>query len=405
MRKTIPIILLFFVCLNIFAQSNNEEESFGISVKGFIKTDVFFDSRQTVTAREGHFLLYPQPENNDLADEDINATPNLNMLSIQSRLTGAITGPNAFGAKSSGVLEGAFFGHSNGDINGFRLRHAFIKLDWEKTSLIVGQYWHPMFIPEVFPGVVSFNTGVPFQPFSRNPQVRVTTKLENLFIGFTAASQRDFSSPGPDGASSKYLRNSSLPILDVNLKFKKDKFVAGIGVNFKSLKPYLEYDGYKVEDNISSYSAMAFTKFDLGCLNIKMEGIYGTNLNDLLMLGGYAISNYGDNGEIDYTATKTLSAWTDISFGANSMFGLFAGFTKNLGTEDVNDGTYFSRGSSIDFVWRISPRIQHKIGNTKFAGELEYTTADYGTPDINGEVTNTTSVSNLRVLIAAYLFF
>ena len=405
MVKPISIILVLFLFLNVNAQKDDEKNTFGISFSGFLKTDIMVDSRQTVSVREGHFLLYPSPELTDLADDDINATPNLNMLSIQSRLTGSITAPDAFGAKISGLLEGAFFGHSNGDINGFRLRHAFIKMDWENSSLIVGQYWHPMFITEVFPGVISFNTGVPFQPFSRNPQIRFTNKFDKIFISLTAASQRDFASTGPNGTSSEYLRDSSIPILDINIKYKDETIVAGLGANFKALKPYKEYNQFKVEENISSYSAMAFAKVGVDNVTLKLEGVYGTNLTDMLMLGGYAISDYGSNGNMKYTATKTLSGWADISFGKELLFGLFGGYTKNLGTEDINNGDYFSRGSTIDMVWRISPRIQRQIDKVRIACELEYTTADYGIPNFDGEVENTSSVSNLRLLVAAFLFF
>ncbi|MCW8849196.1 MAG: hypothetical protein OQJ81_04390 [Melioribacteraceae bacterium] len=405
MQKILTLFLILIISCHAYAQNKENNNSFGISFKGFVKTDLIFDTRETVSVREGHFLLYPQSEKLDNLNNDINGSPSLNMLSIQSRLTGTITAPDAFGAKTSGVLEGAFFGHSNGDINGFRLRHAFIKLDWEKTTLLIGQYWNPMFITEVFPGVVSFNTGVPFQPFSRNPQIRVINKLNNITISLTAASQRDFASSGPNGASSEYLRNAVLPILDFNLQYSKENVVAGFGVNYKSLKPISEYDNYKVDARVNSYSAMAFAKFNLGEVTIKLEGVYGTNLNDVLMLGGYAIKSVEDRGELEYTSTKILSAWTDISFGPKNLFGIFAGYTKNLGTEDINSGTYYSRGTDIEMVWRISPRVQYQMGSTRFAAELEYTTAAYGISNNKGEVENSSNVSNLRSLIAAYLFF
>ena len=405
MQKNIFTILMIFGFLSIYGQSEKDEKSFGISFKGFVKTDLMFDTRQTVTVREGHFLLYPAAENLDNEKNDINASPSLNMLSIQSRLTGTISAPDAFGAKTSGVLEGAFFGHSNGDINGFRLRHAFVKLDWENTTLLVGQYWNPMFITEVFPGVISFNTGVPFQPFSRNPQIRVINKFNNIALSLTAASQRDFASPGPNGASSEYLRNAVLPILDVNLKYSNENLVAGFGVNYKSLKPITEYNNYKVDATVDSYSAMAFAKVNFGDVTLKLEGLYGTNLNDVLMLGGYAIRTFGDKGNIEYTSTKIISAWTDISFGPENLFGIFAGYTKNLGSEDEYIAEPFTRGTNIDMIWRISPRVQYQMGNTRFAVELEYTTAAYGMPNNKGEVENSSNVSNLRSLIAAYLFF
>ncbi len=54
---------------------------------------------------------------------------------------------------------------------------------------------------------------------------------------------------------------------------------------------------------------------------------------------------------------------------------------------------------------RIAPRVQYRFGSTQLAGEIEYTTAAYGTPNIKGEVENTTTVSNLRLLIGTYIFF
>ena len=111
------------------------------------------------------------------------------MLSVQTRLVGKITGPDAFGAKTSGYIEAEFFGTSDADVNGFRLRHAYVKLNWTTTELLIGQFWHPMFITESFPEVVSFNTGAPFQPFNRSPQIRVTQTARPL--------ERQRRGPGP----------------------------------------------------------------------------------------------------------------------------------------------------------------------------------------------------------------
>ncbi|MCB1128629.1 MAG: hypothetical protein KDM81_19185, partial [Verrucomicrobiae bacterium] len=174
MKRT---ILTLIVAALAIGTAWADDDGFGVKWSGFVKSDHFFDSRQTVTAREGHFLLYPAPEMLDADENDINAAPNFNQLAVQTRLKATITAPDAFGAKVSGAIEGAFFGHSNPDINGFRLRHAFVKMTWDKTTLFAGQYWHPLFVIECFPGVVSFNTGVPFQPFSRNPQLRLEQKL------------------------------------------------------------------------------------------------------------------------------------------------------------------------------------------------------------------------------------
>lgn len=408
MKLLFTVYILCLINISILSQGKSEQaNTFGINFKGFVKTDVFYDTRQNVTIREGHFLLYPQPELLDTNGTDINGSPNLNMLSIQTRLTGLIIAPNFLGAKTSGMIEGAFFGHSDGDINGFRLRHAFVKLDWEKTSLLVGQFWHPMFTAEVFPEVVSFNTGVPFEPFSRNPQIRVTQKLNPIELSFTAASQRDFPSTGPSGSSSVYLRNSSIPILNFNFKYKSENTVAGLGVNFLSLQPRVVTEkNYKTNQKINSLSFVGFGKFILDPLTIKLHGIYGENLTDLTLLGGYAVkAKNATTGEEEYTNLKTLSLWSEIIYGKDLAFALFTGYTENLGSSDDIAGAYYARGNNIKSVIRVSPRIQYKVGNVQFAAEVEYTSAAYGTPDIKGKVTNTKNVQNIRTLISSYLFF
>ena len=411
-------LLLFFLFLSCVLLAQKETKStFSFKLKGHVKTDVMLDSRQTVAARQGHFLLYPASENLDVNGSDINAAPNFNMLSIQTRLTGMITGPDAFGAKSSGVIEGSFFGSVNPDINGFRLRHAYLTLDWKNSALLVGQYWHPMFMIELCPSTLSFNSGVPFQPFSRNPQIKFTQKISSIYLSFTAASQLDFASYGPHGVNSSYLRNSVVPILNFSIKYVNPAMILGISTTYMTLTPRLfssdNYSAdvpqkYSTNNSISGISAMAFAKFMVNEFTAKFEGVYGSNVSDLLMLGGYAVKSINAaTGAEEYTNTNTFSVWGDLSYGKVLELGIFAGYTKNLGTEANNVGTYYSRGSNIEDVFRVSPRIKYKMGNVKFGAEVEYTSAAYGTPNNNnkGIVENSTSVANLRLLFAAYLFF
>ena len=216
MKKYYFLLIIMLLPLTGFSQI--EKKKFGIKFSGFVKNDIIYDTRQTINAREGHFLLYPEKPELDVFGKDINDSPNFNMLSIQTRLHADIYGPDAFGAKTSGAFEGEFFGHSNADINGFRLRHAFIKFNWTNSELLFGQYWNPFFITSCYASTVSFNTGAPFQPFSRNPQVRFTQKLGSFqFIG-AALAQRDFTSPG--GSSSQ--RNAVLPNLNAQIHYTKN---------------------------------------------------------------------------------------------------------------------------------------------------------------------------------------
>ena len=242
MLRHVVALVLIGVCLcgGLLAQENSQ---MGIKFSGFVKTDAYWDTRQVEAAREGHYLLFPMGENLDAEDKDINAKPNFNMLAIQTRLKGTITGPEAFGAKTGGLIEAAFFGTNEGDVNGFRLRHAFLTLVWQKSSVLIGQFWHPMFVTSVFPGTVSFNTGAPFQPFSRNPQIRWMYNSGNARIIAAAMAQRDFASAGPQGTGSMYLRNSATPNLHLQFQWDTPDMILGVGGDWKTLTPRLSTVG------------------------------------------------------------------------------------------------------------------------------------------------------------------
>jgi len=403
----LTLVLVLAAGKMVQAQDTNEQQ-FGIKFTGFVKTDIFYDSRQSSDAlgiREGHFYLYPENVSLDADGNDINANGSFHMLAIQTRLRGTITGPDAFGAKTSGAIEAEFFGTSNADVNGFRLRHAFVNLAWEKTSLLVGQTWHPMFPAQNFPGTVSFNTGVPFTPFSRNPQVRISHDLGSLKVLLTTYAQRDFTSPGPAGYSNKYLRNSTTPTIDLQFQFvpgeSKHFFMAG--VDYKTLRPELvTSQGYETDATIGSMSLYTNMKIYTNPVTYKAMLTYGQNSADLMMLGGYAISDTSDltRGYKDYTNMSVLSAWGEISTnGPKVQFGVFAGYSKNLGYATDINGAVYARGADVDNVWRIAPRLNFTSGKLTFGNELEITQAAYtGTAGL-------TKVTNVRVLLAAIYKF
>jgi len=406
--KTITVIFAVLIFSGpLFPQS--EKSEFGISLSGYVKTDIIYDTRQTTALREGHFLLYPSAPLYDVRGNDVNAEANFNILAIQTRLTGKISGPDAFGAKTSGLIEGEFFGTSDADASGFRLRHALIKFDWTGISLLAGQYWHPMFIAEMFPGVVSFNTGAPFQPFSRNPQIRITYTCEKLKLITAAMTQRDFQSSGPGGLSTTYLRNAKMPNLHGQLQYAPGKDLFGIGIDYKIIRPaLLTAKNFQTDATVDGFSALAFCKLTADPVTLKLEGTYGENLSDQLMLGGYAVKSVDTtSGIAAYTAIRSYSVWGEVSTGREIELALFGGYSKNLGAKENIAGTYYGRGTDIDELLRIAPRIQLSSGNARISGEIEYTRAGYGVPDSSdkGHVVSAKNISNTRFLIAVFYFF
>jgi len=409
MKKITLVAILSIVSILSFAQ----EKKFGLTLSGYVKTDAYYDTRQCSASnglREGHFYLFPDNVSYDSDSNDVNDNPAFNILSIQTRLTGNITGPDAFGAKTSGLVETEFYGTSDADISGFRMRHGYVKLNWTKSELLVGQTWHPMFPVEAFAQTLSVNTGAPFVPFSRNNQIRFGYKAGKFTTYATAWMQRDIASSGPLGTSTVYMRNSAVPGLNLRtVATLNDKLQFGLGADFKTLRPELKTAAnYTTNATISSYAGCGWIKYKNEKNQISAMGTYAQNGTDMLMLGGYAVAEITDTLRELKTYTNLTTAAGFLDFGTTGpkwKYGILLGYSKNLGAADDINGAVYARGSNIDQLYRVSPRVSITVDKLTFGAELEYTVAAYGTPQISGKVTNTNEVANIRALLCAIYKF
>ena len=407
--KILPKLLICFIIIFpiiVFAQEKKEKK-FGIKFGGFIKSDFWWDSRKVAGAREDLFALYPQNSLLDAEKFDINDKPSFNFSAVTSRISGKISGPNAFGAKTSGVIEADFSGQSNADINGFRLRLAIAKLSWEKSELLFGQFWHPTFTTECFPTVISLNTGAPFNPFIRNTQVRFTYNFGKVKLISALLSQRDYTNSGPFGRSSMYHRNAVIPNAHIQLQYKSDNHVFGAGGDYKFIKPLIQTDSnYTTDEMLGTYMFLAYYKYHNSKLTFKTKFLYGQNMTEHLLLGGYAVRTRDSlTLKETYTPTNHYSVWANVIYGKKIKFGLFGGYTKALGTCNENIGVYYSRGSDIDYVYRLAPSISFVSNKMQLSTELEYTVAAYGMTDTKGDIPSSEEIGNIRLLFTVFYFF
>lgn len=426
-NRNLLLLILFFCSTSfVFAQVEDEKKPIKVKFGGYVHSLFTYDTRQTVSAREGFILLYPQDEVLDANGKDINKGGVYNMAVIQSRVNAKITGPDVLGAKTNGLLEAEFVGNAESDVNGMRLRHAYVNLDWGKTSLLVGQTWSPLFVAEAFPETVGANAGLPFKPFARNPQVRLTHKTENWKFLAALATERDYVSLGPNGASNQYLRNAGLPIVQGQIHHYIGKHLIGASGEFKTIKPSLfsttvSEEGsqkWKNDETLSSWVLMGYFKLNFNPFTIKSQTTYGSNMSDVLMLGGYAVKSFDPlTNEAAYTPIKVLGTWTELAYQKNDYeFAVLAGYSKNYGADDAvalnADGKqiYYSRGQDIGELYRIAPRVSKKINNLKLELEAEYTAAAYADSSVGAinekaKVIDSHWVGNTRVSVGLYYFF
>lgn len=191
MKKLVFVaVLLALVALPAAALAQAE-----FKLGGYIKLDTWWDSTQvgknlnTAVFRHNDFGVMPTTPALEVSSLSTrNHHGRFQMTAQSSRFNLTIKGPDLWGAKTSGFIEVDF--DREGDVTQTsshaylpRLRHAFFRLDWPETQLLMGQYWGMFcnYYPELIQDGPFMFHGAATQ---RLPQVRLTQK----FMGVLALS-------------------------------------------------------------------------------------------------------------------------------------------------------------------------------------------------------------------------
>jgi hypothetical protein len=365
MKKKI-ILGLSLVCLfsNLFSQ----EKKFGFEFYGWVSPQYFINSHEIVEARDGQLSLYPKPADYDENGKDKNQNTNQNFSAAASRFGARIFLNDILGAKVVGNLETDFTGQSDANMHLLRLRQANVKMSWENVSLTMGHGWSAFCVPEMMPAMQDLNNGAPFHPFSRLNHIRLDySPIKILNIVATAGWQRDYASIGISRVRD-YRQQSfaSIPELNLQLQVKTNNLFAGVGTEYKELKP-----NKNINNTLSSFAYTAFLNYKNQDFNLKLQAISGENLNDYCMVGGF----YEFNG--NYIPTTINSLWCDLSYNLGRITpALFiAGATHDFDRTYIN--TYGS-GMSVENLYRIAPRVDFFLNKDLFFTlTLEYTNVKY----------------------------
>ena len=447
MKKTLFIVsLLAVLTTGAFAQ---EKEKPSFKFYGFVRNYACYDTRESYTSNSEQFYYMPKDISLDANGEDINAQDNIMLLSITTRLGLNVNGLNFLGSKTSAKIEADFagFGTSNTVL---RIRQAYAKMDWKYSKLLVGQAWHPI-MGDMMPDVFSLETGAPFTPFSRSPQVRYDYETKGVKLTATALYQFQYTSYGPDPDLSKngkstssyeFARNAIVPELYFQGIIKNGGFMMGIGVDFLTLKPRQQYkwdetitvynpvldannqpildangqpitipeeknvtNTYKCnEELMMSVTPTIFASYKKGNWGVKGRVTYAQNAAHLSMISGYAVTEELENGERKYSSLNSIGGWIDATYKLNLKKGYFtfccfAGYTKNLGcmNEIFNNIIYMRGEKNMDYMWRIAPSILYTHNAMQIGIEYNPTTVGYGTPDKQYKMYNPHAVTNHRI--------
>ncbi|HBL72150.1 MAG TPA: hypothetical protein DD409_04310 [Bacteroidales bacterium] len=401
-------LLFLFSCLltGIYATASTESEN-SLSVYGFVRSDFFYDNQVMRSSVQELFSLYPAPAITNVYGDELNRTPSAGLNSLTTRLGLKLKGNGMLGAGSSqSVVEVDFGGAPNYWL--LRLRQAYSKLHFASSELLIGQTWHPLFAATMMPMVLSLNTGAPFQPFNRSPQIRWDKHLNNWTLTAAGIWQMMYASPGPDGSSYKYQRDAILPNIYIGAEWKSDGWLGGVGYDVKRLKPQryvLDNGGAQIINRqyLTSSSVMVYGQYAQPEWAIRFKAIQGQNLADHTLIGGYALTP--DNRCVNY---NTFSSFINVVVGTTHQGGLFAGYSANQGPSSrlTADSRFFGMGADaantnnellIKHLYRLTPTYAYQNGAWRVGVELELTQAQWAKRQADGHLGNTTPSANQRV--------
>ena len=414
------ILLLAGICMVFPATA--QKKNFTYKFYGFVRGDLFYNTRVNMAPVDGNFYLYPLDKRPDADGKDLNAGPNGSFYTFTSRLGVDVTGPDIGTARSSAKIEVDFGGFSSSTTM-LRIRSGRLFL-FEQLRPPEGrrifrldclQYHcggHPLF-GSVCPDILNLSTGAPFQPFNREPQIRYQYKVEDVKLTASALWQLQYLSSGPNGMSEEYIKNSCVPEFYVGADYASASgWLTGGGVHLISLKPRTSSvwneKTYKVNERMTALSYEAHVKYTGRHFTFAAKSLLASCLDHTALIGGYGISSIDpDNGEQEYTPFWHSTSWINFTCGTKWKGHFFAGYTKNLGTADVLvSATVYGMGLDIDQLITVSLNVSYNLPHWKFGFEYCPATAYYGTTDLeSGRIEQTHAITNHRILGLMMYYF
>ena len=425
MKRILICGLLSLTCMSALQAQETKKENVKDNISnhfkpyGFIRNYFSVDTRENVAGTGDLFNYLPkdnlwnQTEAEAAASgvqrEDLNAQTTMRFLSLTTRLGLDIKDYRWKKTSFGGKIEADFYAGLTGSTGTaqMRLRQAYMTLTWDslrmsgdalsRVNLLLGQTWHPMAAD--MPDVISLNTGAPFNPFSRTPQVKMDARLGKYFtLTASALLQMQYTSTGPEGASANYIKYAYTPECYLGLSYHPNANVLlRAGVDLLSIAPrhtgsVLNNQGQevkvKVSDRITTFSPFLYLQYKHKDFSLKAKTIYAQAGEHMYLNGGYGISRINQDGSWEYTPTRNSSSWVSLTYGKQVKGILFAGYVRNFGTKDALatnaagdiQGFYFSKNSftNMNRLWRLSPTVLFTWGKFQLGAEYEITSTQYG---------------------------
>jgi len=409
MKKTLFIAVALLLCGS--AATAQEEKPAKFSLYGFIRNYAVFDSRVSKAGTQDLYFYMPEGESLAADGTDLNATPSFRMLSLTTRLGLKVAGYQFGSIKVNGAVEADFYCMS-GSVAVFRLRQAYVGLGWDvgqNGNLLVniGQTWHPLAAD--MPHITNLETGAPFNPFNRSPQVMAHYSVNKHFTltgGILFPMQ--YLPTGPEGKSMNYNKYAMIPEAYLGVAFKAGGFLGKVGVDVLTIKPYktymtpvLDQDGNpvvvggkvqtevggKANGLLTNVSPFVYLQYTKGKFQVKAKSVLAQGGEHMNLLSGYGIAGYDQvSHTYSYTPMQDWASFVSFQYGKKFQVLGMLGYFKRLGTTQDLDGALWlntAADTSIHQAFRATPTVAWNLGKLTFSLEYNLTAAQFGQGQTN----------------------
>lgn len=452
----------------------NEEPSPGFH--GYVQTHTAYDTRQAAGLWTQGLNLAPMPAELDAQGCDKNEQPQFTMIyalsvigydtpiftvgnaqvsgkcyaQFQGLLAPAASALQMFGGKYANVQSTTTSGIAT-------MASTYLTIKWPHAIVKAGHDYHPFYPLHNPPHILSGNSGIPFVPAVFNPQIEITFGTKNFKIAPTIYSYFLYNIFGPRLGeitntweaffyvpviqSPLYIIDSGLPAFNLKACYTADSgSSAWLAFDIQQIRPLLAAgrwgfditrDGYQTATTVTSKRVGACVHFKKPHFNFIAQIIGGQNGQDLVTLGGYAVSAVdASTSKLSYEPTRFVTTWTDITFPNKTFFtpGFFVGYTRNLGSkhpiyikpisgkallyEYIIASNWHADENPFDSAWhakdivRVSTFARCLWGPVEIGTELEWTRACYSEyVDEYAIPKNCHAVTNLHAdLVVTYTF-
>ena len=339
-----------------------------LELYGFVRVDAIFDDGRPNSFQSPSFI---QPDDPARDDGNFTLHPRL------TRLGADVSGPaleRLGGAAISGKVEIDFQAGGSESRQLLRLRHGWMQLTWDRSSLLVGQTWDvisPLF-PTVNSDTLMWNAG---NLGDRRPMIRAQIDRGAFSLAGALGQTGAIDAQDLDGDGASDGGSSGLPHLQARagwvLPLAGEQELS-FGLSGHVAKEETSFPVAGGEDEFDSHSLSLDWKAGLTPRVTLMGELWtGENLADFR--GGIAQGVNAATGQ----EIASQGGWIELGIAAGPVYSFYAGYTL----DDPDDDDLPAGGRSENSAWYVVNRF--KLGRPLMVGidYLCWTTELLGRPD------------------------